>query len=132
MSGSKLDPLLDELLSGEELARCRAGSLERMLESARRRRRRRRTRNLVAWTALPALLALTLSLRHASTPGPTRSASPALPATTLAAEAPRPEPASPGKAPVRFISDDELLGLFPGRPVALVGAPGRQLLVFLD
>jgi hypothetical protein len=33
---------------------------------------------------------------------------------------------------VRFISDDELLSLFPGRPVALIGAPGQQQFVFLD
>jgi len=33
---------------------------------------------------------------------------------------------------VKFISADELLALFPNRPVALIGKPGSQQLVFLD
>jgi hypothetical protein len=33
---------------------------------------------------------------------------------------------------VKFINDEELLALFPGRPLALVGKPGEQQLVFLD
>jgi len=33
---------------------------------------------------------------------------------------------------VQFINDDELLALFPNRPVALIGEPGKQRLVFLD
>ena len=33
---------------------------------------------------------------------------------------------------VKFISDEELFALFPNRPLALVGKPGQQQLVFLD
>ena len=33
---------------------------------------------------------------------------------------------------VKFITDEELLALFPDRPVALIGRPGHQQLVFLD
>ncbi|HHY86181.1 MAG TPA: hypothetical protein GYA07_11730 [Verrucomicrobia bacterium] len=33
---------------------------------------------------------------------------------------------------MQFINDDELLALFPNRPVALIGEPGKQRLVFLD
>jgi hypothetical protein len=33
---------------------------------------------------------------------------------------------------VEFISDAELLALFPGRPLALIGPAGRQELVFPD
>ena len=33
---------------------------------------------------------------------------------------------------IRFISDDELLALFPGRPWALIGSPERKTLLFLD
>jgi hypothetical protein len=33
---------------------------------------------------------------------------------------------------VKLINDDELLALFPDRPVALIGKPGQQQLVFLD
>jgi hypothetical protein len=37
-----------------------------------------------------------------------------------------------GFSPVKLITDDELLALFPDRPVALIGKPGQQQLVFLD
>ena len=33
--------------------------------------------------------------------------------------------------PVKIISDEELFALFPNRPLALVGKPGHQQLVFL-
>jgi hypothetical protein len=35
-------------------------------------------------------------------------------------------------ATVKRISDEELLALFPGRSLALIGPPGHQELVFLD
>jgi hypothetical protein len=34
--------------------------------------------------------------------------------------------------PIRVIGDEELLGLFQGRPVALLGEAGHQRLVLLD
>jgi hypothetical protein len=34
--------------------------------------------------------------------------------------------------PIRVIGDEELLALFQGRPVALLGEPGHQRLVLLD
>ena len=33
---------------------------------------------------------------------------------------------------VKIITDEELFALFPNRALALIGAPGRQQLVFLD
>jgi hypothetical protein len=33
---------------------------------------------------------------------------------------------------VQIINDDQLFALFPGRPMALVGTPGHQHLVFFD
>lgn len=33
---------------------------------------------------------------------------------------------------IRFINDEELFALFPDRPMALIGEPGQQQLVFLD
>jgi hypothetical protein len=33
---------------------------------------------------------------------------------------------------VRLLTDEQLLAMFPGRPVALIGPAGDQRLVFLD
>lgn len=33
---------------------------------------------------------------------------------------------------IRLVNDEELAALFPGRPLALIGPPGEQQLVFLD
>jgi hypothetical protein len=33
--------------------------------------------------------------------------------------------------PLKFITDEQLLALFPGRPLALIGKPGQQQLLFL-
>jgi hypothetical protein len=57
--------------------------------------------------------------------------------TTLPAVASVPSelaPASPEEAApqVKFITTEELLALFPDRPLALVGPPGRQRLIFFD
>jgi hypothetical protein len=41
-------------------------------------------------------------------------------------------PDQPRPSTVEFISDEELLSLFPNQPLALVGPEGRQQLVFLD
>jgi hypothetical protein len=51
-----------------------------------------------------------------------------------AASAPstRVAPDNPGSGEVDRLTDDELLALFPNRPVALIGPAGRQKLVFLD
>jgi len=132
MKTSKLGPLLDELLAGQEAAPYCASSLEQMLAAAQRCQRRRRVRRLVAYAALPVALALACFV--ARFPGAAlrlaaNRPSPALVATTDTALA---TAEVTGGAVVRFISDDELLNLFPDRPVALVGAPGLQQLVFLD
>jgi len=33
---------------------------------------------------------------------------------------------------MKYISDEELFKLFPGRSIALIGKPGEQELIFLD
>jgi len=33
---------------------------------------------------------------------------------------------------VKYITTQELFALFPGRPIALIGKPGRQQVIFLD
>lgn len=129
MNDPKLNPLLNELLCGDEAEPCRAASLNQMLASARRRQRQRRTRRTAVLAALPALLGLAWFASHRPAPetglvAPVHPSSRA--ATTHVAQA---AATSSETAPVRFISDDELLSLFPGRAVALIGTPGHQTLV---
>ena len=132
MKDSKLDPLLNELLCGEETVPCRASSLNQMLESARRRQRQRQWRPVAVSAGVPAALALGLFLTRPHAPAPKLVANVSSPVQTAPAGVAQPESASVGKAVVHFISDDELLSMFPGRPVALIGAPGHEHFVFLD
>ncbi len=133
MSDFKHDPLLNELLSGEEAAAYRAASLEQMLAQARDRRRQRQTRRLAVLATVPALLVLVLVFTRPPAPV-TQVAGNESPSTATATAdvATAESAAAKDGATVRFISDDELLNLFPGRAVALIGPPGQQQFVFLD
>ncbi len=132
MNDSKQDPLLDDLLAGEEAASLRESSLEQMLSSVRQRQRQRQTRRIAVLAAVPALLALALVAMRPTAPV-TQLAGNSTPTTGGAtARVARVESTSGEEAPVHFISDDELLAMFPGRPVALIGPPGHQQFVFLD
>lgn len=133
MNASKHDPLLKELLSGEEAEVCRAASLEKLLAVACRRRRQRQSLRIAVMVAAPVLLALGLVATHRPNPA----------SEPAARVPPSPEPATAANQnkfaadpsetiPVRYVTDDELLGLFPDRPVALIGAPGHQTFVLLD
>ena len=125
MKRSTSDPLLDEVLAGEELAELRRTTLEQGLVALRRRRRRRYALQLCAVAALPLLAGLILLMNR----GP---ASKTPIAAVAPASAPPASPASAGAASVRVITDEELFALFPNRPMALVGKAGQQELVFLD
>jgi hypothetical protein len=114
---SDRERLLADLFSDATPAGFRDASLERALAQARRARSHRR----LALT-LTALAALAASLPFLF------KAHPPVSAPTLAATAKAPLAA----AKVRIISDDELLNLFPGRAVALVGPSNHRKLVFLD
>jgi hypothetical protein len=39
---------------------------------------------------------------------------------------------SKGLSKVEYITADQLFALFPNRPMALIGKPGHQQLIFLD
>ena len=106
------DRLLADLVASDTLAAAREASLGGALRTLRAQQRRRR---IVAGT-LSSLTLLVTALVVA-----TRSGEPE-PAAAPAAAA----------APVKVITDEQLLALFADRNVALVGAPGRQELVFLD
>ena len=57
----------------------------------------------------------TLSIAKATPPGMTHS-----------------QPRADAAPPVKFITDEELLALFPNRSVGLIGKAGHQELVFFD
>ena len=124
MKSSEHDPLLTEILTGDEPSDFRRTSLEHALKSLRRQRRWRTVRAGAA--ASLTLLLVCLFLFHRPAKAPVRQ---------IVFSPPRPSavPAPPTRtAEVKFITDDELLALFPDRPVALIGKPGHQQLVFLD
>jgi hypothetical protein len=118
------DLLRDVLAEGRD---ARAVTLRQGLTALRCARVRRRAIRL-GLAASPAVLLMVLWLaRHPlGTPRPTDRAEP----TTEAVTAP-PIRRIAG-TPIRIISDEELLAVFQGRPVALLGEPGHQRLVLLD
>lgn len=127
------DPFLADLLSGAELDTFRAASLEHLLAHAHRRRQRAertRTLRLVALPALALLAVVWLALPRSADreeASPTAQLPPGPPANVQS-----PETASAPGSRVHHLTDDELLALFPGRPVALIGPPGNQKFVLLD
>ena len=122
MKRHEQDQLLNEILAGEEVTEFRRTSLARTLGAIQRRKRRRRLLGASA-LVLPLLLASVLWLnRSAKSPGTPAPVVQAPPAGKAPAEA----------RSVKFITDEELFALFPDRPMALIGPPGRQQLVFLD
>jgi hypothetical protein len=118
------DRMLREILDGRELSDLRRVSLEQGLASLRRRRQHRLVLRTCAVVFVPLLFLLVcLPRKSPVTPG-----RPVTYASLPHAPSPTPDVA----APIKFISDEELLALFPNRPVALIGRPGQQQLVFLD
>jgi hypothetical protein len=118
------DPLLRELLETDDLVRLRNQSLDCMLVAVRCRRRRRR----IVPICLGLLSALVLAA-HLLTMVPDS------PVATADSAHPGHSPAQFEEAPsgkVKFITTEELLALFPDRPIALVGPAGQQQLIFLD
>lgn len=119
MKHSKENPILHELFGGEDVRNLRVSSLEAGLVALRRKR----TRHRIGQTALfvPALLALALVLRTAVHD---KSNSPA--------SAEKSSAAGFKEGSTKMISERELFALFPNRPMAVVGKPGHQQVVFLD
>ncbi len=113
MKDARHDQLLHEIFGGDELSVVRRSSLEAGLASLKRQRLYARVAK--AALLLPVLLALILVMR----PTPTAQRIP-------------PNGSRPPQPSTRIISEKELFALFPNRPMALVGKPGHQRLVFLD
>ncbi len=125
MTPSEKEQLLREILGDDTLANLRQASLERWISALNQRRRNRTLgAGLLATLAVSASLAILLHSKTRSVARVQITASNDAPPT--AASSPEPTPR------VKFISDEELLALFPNRSVALIGKPGSQQLVFLD
>ena len=110
------DRLLNELLAGEELSTFRKASLDHTLAALHQRRRTQRNLRAAVLGLLPLLVALAFILARRQ---------------ELARSQPDSVPVSSATTTVEFINDDELFALFPDRPLALIGKPGNQQLVFL-
>jgi hypothetical protein len=123
MNQQEQEQLLRELLIGDELSALRQGSLQQGLAALRRRRLLTRALR-VSGLALALVALFVLALARPVSLRPTRASGLTVP--------PEQTTASQQASSVHFITDDELLALFPGRSVALVGKPGQQRLVFLD
>ena len=116
------DPLnREELLSAlfSEPHALRATSLHRALAALRNTRRRRTTRRIALAATAFIIGTLCIVGKHETK---TTKGSPLISSVTPV-ETPR---------GIRILTDDELLDLFPGRAVALIGPVGNRRLVLLD
>jgi hypothetical protein len=120
MKRSDQDRLLREILEEGEAADFRAASLAGGVDFLRRRKTRARIAQVCAAGMLAGLLVFWLALHLSSRP-----AGPRLAVVTAPA-------AQTDMSKVKIINDEELFALFPNRPMALIGPPGRQQLIFLD
>jgi hypothetical protein len=119
MTEQDKNQLLEEILGDDELNQLRQGSLLRGLKEMRRRRRRVMAAR-VCMTVLPALL-LAWAVFYPRVQQPFRGLAPI--AMSVSPEA---------TSKVEYITKEQLFALFPNRPMALVGKPGHQQVIFLD
>jgi hypothetical protein len=126
-------PLLDELLSDDPLEQFRTATIEQGLRFVQRRRRVRRIARTSGWIGILVALAIAIPALFRSQPAHEHATQPAgIDAGAIVQSPVVPPVESDEVTGVRFLTDDQLLALFPGRPVALIGPAGNQQLVFLD
>jgi len=119
MNSRETNRILKEVLATDSTDRLRSASLEQGLTLIRRRRQVRtivRTCAVFCLLLLPIVISMT---RHSP-----KTVAPALAA--VAQDQPRLQPR------IERITDAELLALFPGQTIALIGAPGEQRLMVAD
>ena len=116
---------MSELLAGDERSDFRRASLEQGLAFIRRRRRARRVGRWCILALLPPALGAAIFFSRPSGPE-------VRPVSVGQSHAPRISDQIAKAGSIRIIDDEQLLGLFSGRPLALVGQPGHQQLLFLD
>lgn len=115
---SEQEKYMEPILAGDELDALRKDSLAGMLQVARRRRWTRRISAACATACMIAAGAWLLMPHSGST----------IPDDL----APRVTSATPHAQSIKRISDAELLALFPGQTLALIGPPGNQRLLILS
>jgi hypothetical protein len=113
MTAREQDQLLDEILQDETFEGLRQSSLDAGLHAIRQRRRQR----LAVKTSVIVMVFVLCLMPFAGRRSP-----------SLGSVSPR-LVVSP---PVERLTADQLLALFPDRPVALVGKAGEQQLIFLE
>lgn len=122
MNSHDREKLLKEILPSDDVADFRRASLESGLAGMHRERQRRHIMRTGAMAAILICLFVGIFLKSRNT---TRNQDTKI--------QPLPTAAWPALAShVDFISDDQLLALFTNQPVALIGKPGEQRLVFLS
>jgi hypothetical protein len=124
MTENDQNQLLRELLPGEETSDFRRVSLEKGLASIRLQRKRRQLARVFGLFFLMALfpaaiLFIERSNRYPSEKSVKMQHNVASFRTDEGLE-------------TKFITDEDLFRLFPGRSMALIGKPGEQELVFLS
>ena len=119
MKSQETDRLLKQVLATDATDRLRSSSLEQGLTLIRRRRQ---VQTIVRACAVVCLLLVPIAFLMTS--HSSRTMAPALVSSV---------PAQPAHLPqIERITDAELLALFPGQTIALVGAPGEQRLMVAD
>lgn len=135
MNPSNQDDFLREIVADADLETVRERTLWQGVRQMRARRRRRRltaiTAAIVPLVMLVALVWRPSLLRVRST-RPLAMAASLSPAASLSDKRANGSFSPTKTAAVKIINKDQLLALFPGRSMALIGKPGRQELVFLD
>jgi hypothetical protein len=119
MTNQDKNQLLTDILGDEELNQVRQASLLGGLKVMRRRRQ-------VALAARVSVMVLPVLLLVAVVFYP-----------RVQAPVPAPSPRAPSlesesASKVEYINTEQFLALFPNRPLALVGKPGHQQVIFLD
>lgn len=111
MTQQEKEQVLEEVFEGEDAAGLRDATLSAGLRALRSKRRKRRAAYLTL-----GVLPLAILLH------PFHEQKPVIAQTSPASAAPK----------VEEITTEQLFALFPNRPMALIGKPGDQQLVFLD
>ena len=121
------EELLNEILAAEDHSDFRRQTLSHGLVALRQRARRRRMVQVGLLGVVPCLFALGMLLlqaRDRATDSRNRQGR----LDNVQSASPRHN----DLPPVKIINDEQLFALFPDRPLALIGKPGHQQLVFLD
>lgn len=113
--------LLKEVLHDNAVENLRQASLGKALASMRARRRIRHSLASAALLCIVATAGIPLAFKQ-TTPRSTRPA----PVPARATQSTRPS------LDIKDITDQELLALFPGQTVALIGSEGNQRFIVYD